>query len=529
MRSRIFVKLMLVFLVVIGITAITLQWTVRNVWQHTLHEQIERDLRQKTLMFAYRVESDRQHSLAVVTSQEGQAAGARATVIDTTGKVLADSEADPSAMENHANRKEFAAALSGSVGMDERNSHTVGIPFIYVAVPISGGAVRLAYPLPEIEITDRPLGKALLRGSLIAFGLALLIAAVTAQYVGRRLKRIVNFADRVAAGDLTARIASTSFDEVGQVAAALDRTARRVEESFARLQTSQHELETLLNSMQDAVVGVSADGRVQWANRGMTRLLHRSPRLDAPLVDSVRDPDFLAAVQDAAREQVVTSTRSNTITPGRTYDVTAAPMPGGGVVAVLRDLTETERMEKTRRDFIANVSHELRTPLTSIQGYTETLLDSGLTDNHVRDFLEIIRKNAARMSRLTEDLLTLARVESGEQRFDIQKVSTEELLQDALESFREVARTYGVELVVENAAPDANVNADREAIHQIFSNLIENALKYASSGKRIVLGARPASGSSLGAVSGAGAAIASSADIGGDSRESDTCRRRNRG
>jgi two-component system phosphate regulon sensor histidine kinase PhoR len=224
----------------------------------------------------------------------------------------------------------------------------------------------------------------------------------------------------------------------------------------------------------------------------MTSLLRRSPRLDAPLIDTVRDPDFLAAIQEASRDQVVASARAVTITPGRTFDVTAAPMPGGGAVAVLRDLTETERMEKTRRDFIANVSHELRTPLTSIQGYTETLLDSGLADLHVRDFLEIIRKIAARMARLTEDLLTLARVESGEQRFDIQKVSTEELLQDALESFREVGRTYGVELAVDNAAPDAHVNADREAIHQIFSNLIENALKYAASGKRIILGARPA-------------------------------------
>jgi two-component system phosphate regulon sensor histidine kinase PhoR len=96
------------------------------------------------------------------------------------------------------------------------------------------------------------------------------------------------------------------------------------------------------------------------------------------------------------------------------------------------------------------------------------------------------------MSRLTEDLLTLARVESGEHRFDVQRVSAEELLQDAQESFREVARSYGVELAIENAVPDAHVNADREAIHQIFSNLIENALKYAASGKRIVLGARAA-------------------------------------
>jgi two-component system, OmpR family, phosphate regulon sensor histidine kinase PhoR len=494
LRSRIFVKLMFVFLLVIAVTAATLQFTVHEVWERTLREQIERNLKQKTLMFAARIEVDRQHSLADIASQEGQAAEARATVIDPTGKVLADSEVDPATMENHAQRREFVAALGGKVGIDERKSQSLGIPFLYVAAPISGGAVRLAYKLPELEITDRPLGRALFWGSFTAFAFAVLVAAAAAQWLGWRLQRIVDFAERVAGGDLTARIASTSTDEIGKVASALDKTTRRIEESFARVQTSQRELETLLNSMQDAVIAVGIDGRVQWANRGMDRLLLRAPRLNAPLIDSVRDPDFLAAVQEAAHDQVVTSARSNTIVPGRTFDVTAAPMPGGGAVAVLRDLTETERMEKTRRDFIANVSHELRTPLTSIQGYTETLLDSTIEDNHVRDFLEIIRKNGARMSRLTEDLLTLARVESGEQRFDIQRVGVEELLQDAQESFLEVARSYGVELVIENSVPAGMVEADREAIHQIFSNLIENGLKYAAPGKRIILGARPAEG-----------------------------------
>lgn len=492
MRSRIFFKLMFVFLLVIGASAAALQWTVHAVWERTLREQIERNLRQKTLMFAYRVEADGQHSLGDIVAEEGQAAGARATVVDPTGKVLADSEAVPSVIENHARRPEIISALSGKIGVDERKSQTLGVPFLYVAAPVSGGAVRFAYPLTEMEITDRPLAVALFWGSLAAFAFAILVAAAASQYLGRRLERIVSFAERVAGGDLTARIASTSSDEIGQVAAALDKTTRGVEESYARVQTSQRELETLLNSMQDAVIAVDVDGRVQWANRGMNRLVLRTPRLNAPLIDSVRDPDFLDAIRKAAREQVVTSARSNTIAAGRIFDVTAAPMPGGGAVAVLRDLTETERMEKSRRDFIANVSHELRTPLTSIQGYTETLLDGALVDNHVRDFLEIIRKNAARMSRLTEDLLTLARVESGEHRFDMQRVSAEELLQDAQESFREVARPYGVELVIENGVGSSHVNADREAIHQIFSNLIENALKYAASGKKIILGARSA-------------------------------------
>ena len=340
MRRRIFFKLMLVFLLVIGATAITVEVAVRSAWERTLRDQIERNLKQKTLMFAHRVENDRQHSLADIAAQEGQAAGARATIIDPTGRVLADSQAEPAAMENHAQRKEFVAALGGELGVDQRTSHTIGIPFLYVAAPVSGGAVRFAYPLSEIETTRNTVVRALRWGSLTAFLFAVIVAAAASQYVTRRLRRIVAFAESVAGGDLTARIASPSGDEIGQVAAALDKTARRLEESFARVQTGQRELETLLNSMQDAVIAVGADGRVQWANRGMDRLLPSPHRLNAPVIDSVRDPDFLSAIQGATQKHAVTSARSITIVPGRTFDVTAAPMPGGGAVAVLRDLTE---------------------------------------------------------------------------------------------------------------------------------------------------------------------------------------------
>jgi two-component system phosphate regulon sensor histidine kinase PhoR len=263
-----------------------------------------------------------------------------------------------------------------------------------------------------------------------------------------------------------------------------------LETSFVALQEKQHQLETLLNSMQEGVIAIGPDEIVQWANHSMERLVFLRVRLNAPLVETVRDPDFLRAVREASKSRKAATARATSIMPGHTFDVTAAPLPGGGAVVVLRDLTETERVEKTRRDFIANVSHELRTPLTSIQGYAETLLDSGAETNHTRDFLEIIRKNAARMSRLTEDLLTLARVESGEQRFDIRPVSTTELLEEAIQNFREVAGAQGIEIKVDDRT-SGQVNADPEAIQQVFSNLIENAMKYASSGKTIILGARP--------------------------------------
>ncbi|PYX79229.1 MAG: two-component sensor histidine kinase [Acidobacteria bacterium] len=489
MTSRIFFKLLAAFIVVIAAATATLDFSIRRAWEKSLTEEIQRNLTQKVVMFANRVQTDRQHSLQDIAARDGKAAGARATIIDTEGKVLADSEADASTMENHSRRTEFAAALHGSVGSETRRSHTLGIPFLYVAAPIPGGAVRLAYPLSDVAAMVRKVRRTLLLSSALAFLVALILAGIAAQTTASRLQRIVEFADRIATGDLTARIEETSSDEIGHVAAALDKTGRRLEQSFAALQTSQRQLETLLNSMQDAVIAVGNDGRVQWANQGMNRLVQRS-RLNAPLIETVRDPDFVTAMREAAEQKSVRTARAASIVPGHAFDVKAAPMPGGGAVAVLRDLTEIERIEKTRRDFIANVSHELRTPLTSIQGYAETLLDSSSEGDHAREFLEIIRKNAARMSRLTEDLLTLARVESGEHRFDTQPTSPGEMLQEAVESFREIARAQNVELIVENSS-DAAVNADREAIHQVFANLLDNALKYAASGNRIVLGARP--------------------------------------
>jgi two-component system phosphate regulon sensor histidine kinase PhoR len=500
LKNRIFFKLLAVFLIVIAATAGILDVMLGNAWEGSLRTEIERNLKQKTLLFAHRVEIDHTHTLAEIAAQEGLAAGARATVIDASGKVLADSESDPAQMENHAKRIEFAAALAGQTGENERRSATLGIPFLYVAAPISGGAVRLAYPLSDIEAVQTQVRRKLFWGSAIASLMALLIAAGASIWMARRLQRIVDVAARIERGDLRARVHETPLDEIGRVAAAIDKTAEQVEVSFAAVRSSQRQLETLLNSMQDAVIAVSPDGLVRWANQPMDRLVPQHTRLNAPVVETIRDPDFLATVKAAMTNKDVKTARATSIVPGRAFDVTAAPLPDGGVVAVLRDLTETERVEKTRRDFIANVSHELRTPLTSIQGYTETLLDTIRDDSApTREFLEIIRKNTVRMARLTEDLLTLARVESGETRFETEPVPPVELLHDAEESFREIARGHGVDLHIMDSHNGSGsveslpqVLADREAIHQVFSNLIDNAMKYGRGGGRVELGARAA-------------------------------------
>ena len=283
---------------------------------------------------------------------------------------------------------------------------------------------------------------------------------------------------RVVAGWFGEKNAATVTAPGGNVA----------EQEHSGKQQNQRQLETLLNSMQDAVIAVDAEGRVQWANQGMQELTQRV-RLQHALVETVRDPDLLRAVKEAVETRTVRSGRAISIVSGKTFDVTAAPLPDGGAVAVLRDLTERELLEKTRRDFIANVSHELRTPLTSIQGYSETLLDTVPADSPQREFLEIIRKNASRMARLTEDLLALARVESGEQRFDLETLSPQDLLRDAAQNFAETAAGRNLHLEVKDETT-GQVLADRDAIHHVFGNLLENAVKYGGSGTQVILGAR---------------------------------------
>jgi two-component system, OmpR family, phosphate regulon sensor histidine kinase PhoR len=493
-RNRIFLKAMGAFVLVIAAATLTLDISIRHTWENTLRRDGERALLQNAQGFALRVQNDRQHSLQQMATEEAQITETRVTIIARDGVVLADSEADPKTMENHAGRPEIAAALGGKVGSSTRLSHTVGIEFLYLAVPSGDKIVRLAYPLSSIQQHIANSRSNLMRATILALLLALVLAVVIAEVISRRLRRIVRFAEQVAAGDLSARIAETSGDEIAQVAMALDRTARRLEENFAAVRESRSELEALLNSMTDGVIAVSPDMKVRWANHAIAGIVHQQVRIGASVIEVLRHPDFLATLGAALKSKHRESTIAASLSGRRSFLVNAEPLPDGGVVSVLHDISEVERVEKTRRDFIANVSHELRTPLTSIRGYAETLIESdGLLNDSAREFLQVIRRNAERMGRLTEDLLVLARVESGEEKLDLRPHDARQLLAESASSMQENARAADVELTVENI-PDWLVMADSYAVHQVFGNLISNALRYAQSGKKIIIGAHEQAG-----------------------------------
>jgi two-component system phosphate regulon sensor histidine kinase PhoR len=216
----------------------------------------------------------------------------------------------------------------------------------------------------------------------------------------------------------------------------------------------------------------------------MERLIAESSgsvRSGHALVQTIRVPEVLECVQAALEQGRYAEASSVSLPPGRTFSVSAAPMPEGGAVVVLHDVTQVEQVERTQREFVANVSHELRTPLTSISGYVETLLEDERTGlfftPQVREFLEAIHKSAKRMGRLTDDLLAMARVDSGEQKLRPQPVEVSIVLREAEDAVAALVKEkHGVLEIGE--FPDAEVVADLDAIVQVLSNLIENALNY---------------------------------------------------
>ena len=334
------------------------------------------------------------------------------------------------------------------------------------------------------------IGQEAVWSGVIALLVALPVAAWVAIGIMSRLQRVVDFARRIAEGDLTARLERSGTDELAAMESALNQTAERLGNNFAEIESGRQELAAMLDSMQEAVVAVTAEGQVRWSNSVMQRMAGTQIRAGRPLAHSVRDPDLLACVKGALETGEVRTGRASSLAPGRVFEVNAAPLPSGGALAVLHDVTRIEAAERSRRDFIANVSHELRTPLTSIQGYVETLLEEPAPNGDTsREFLNVIQKSARRMSRLTEDLLALAGVESPDYKLALQPTSASALLDDAIESLGGIVADAGLEL--ENAgAPDAQLMADPDAMNQVFGNLIENAIKYGRSGRKLRVGAR---------------------------------------
>ena len=373
-------------------------------------------------------------------SHLGATLGYRVTLVDSTGRVLGDSEVAPGrlgAVENHAGRPEVQAALRGGTGRSLRHSHTTGMDLVYVAVPGPArgpvAVVRLAEPLGAM----RALDLSLLRLSLVAAAIALLLSVPLVLWIaGRqagRIRRLEAVARRLGAGDPGVRALERPADEVGRLGRALNEMAAEGRARLAALQRERDEREQILAHLSDGVVLVDGAGRVARMNRSCAELVGAPLPAEpgTPLPEFVRSPELDGLVQSAREGGGTQETDLRLWTRGqRLVHATATPLGGAGdgtVLLVLHDLSEAERLDRVRQDFVANVSHELRTPLTSLRGYAETLLEGGLDDPENRErFVQVIRDQAVRLEAIAEDLLTLAGLERPGARLHLERFDLRE-------------------------------------------------------------------------------------------------------
>jgi len=451
-----------------------------------IDRRLESDAEMLRLLIAGNPEPAQLQSALQTTSRRLEV---RFTVIEADGKVIADSDSDPTGMDNHNARPEVQQARAQGKGSHRRYSETLRTDMMYHAVLLSqppGRVARVALPLTTVQ---EQVGQ-VYRTMFLAFaGIAVVAAAVmflVAREITQPLREIRLLADWVAAGDFTRKAPTRAPDEIGHVAAALNRMAEELSARLEKLLAERAKLEAMISSMEEGVIPIDAEGRIEGANAAALALFElRDTPQGLRLWEVIRLPGLEEASLRALRERV--PVRDSFEIGSRVLSVRLSPVSDGhGVVLVAHDITEDRRYDTLRREFVANVSHELRTPLSVVQGYAETLLEGAWKDEKsAQDFLGIIDKNVRRLSSIVSDLLDLSKLESGGQVLEPRPVDVRMLAERVGDAFRPVAERKRQQLLVEVAPNAGSVEADGTLLERALSNLVDNALKYTPEGGRV--------------------------------------------
>jgi two-component system, OmpR family, phosphate regulon sensor histidine kinase PhoR len=429
------------------------------------------------------------------------ASRAQVAIIEKDGRVLADSQSDSQTRKNEGSQPEVHEALAKGNGRAVRHSDALNRDLLYYAVRYegAGGApVIFRFALP-IETVDEVLQSFRQRLWLSSF-VILLIAGAAALQISRifsdRVDRLKEFSRRVAGGDFRAIPADSSGDALEALGASMNRTAARLDETIRTLTEERNLSTAILGSMVEGVAVVNGSERLLFANQGFAEILGLQLPLKPgnALVEVVRQTQLIEAVRQVlhGESRVEAEIATGTLRQ-HFFAATVASVQAGdtlGAVMVLHDISELRRLERVRRDFVANVSHEFKTPLTAIQGFAETLLAGALDDAQNRErFLEIILEHARRLARLTDDLLRLSQMDSDRLELEIDALSVTEIVDSCLATAQHRALENGLRLTVNIPAKMPNVAGDRRRLAEVLQNLLDNARQYTLPGGEIVLSA----------------------------------------
>ena len=479
--------------------------TVVSQWQQ---EQILNQIKTRLHDAAVLVESDildelvleRAESLQTQLLHLRQKLDTRITLVNLDGIVIADSDrvsvSDVRQMENHRDRPELRAARLQGQGTAQRRSPTLGKPMLYFALRVDkdqkpAGLVRTALPMTrvnqQVSSITQVLWVAALFVNLAVAGLTFFLSA----HVMETISALTKAAQAIASGNYTSILRVNRQDELGTLARSFNQMSGQLSAREQQLRESNQRLEAVLGGMAEGVIAVDERDRVILANAAAGELLGFT-------MDHVESLSLLEVVRNHMLQQLVTDARATESLQRaeiefhsgsenrRVLDVHSTPLPDASpqrIILVLHDVTNLRRLESMRQEFVANVSHELKTPLSSIRAYAETLAAGAINDPENRDtFLHRIEEQADRLNNLIQDLLSLSRIESGHQTYDIATVNVADIVATCIAENQDAANLKRIHLSCSEFQHDLRVQADEEGIAQITNNLIGNAIKYTPEG-----------------------------------------------
>lgn len=423
----------------------------------------------------------------------------RVTLIDAKGQVLGDNRHEAASMDNHGSRPEVLKARNEGTGMAERYSHTLSQRMLYFALRIDQserilGYVRVSVPLDAVDRQMTVVRNRIFASGALIAGLFLIAGYLIARQITMPVSRMIVAAASIAEGDYDLRLPESRRDEIGQLAVALNSLARGTEERISALVSNRNQIAAVLSGLSEGVIAVDLDQKIVHINDSARHMLHLG-QLDlvgSLLWEVVRVSEINRALDTCLSElitvdtivKVGTRTIDGTIVLLRNEHGTAA----AGAIIVLQDITEMLRLEQVRSDFVANASHELKTPISAIRGLVETISDDPEMEEEIRgSFIERIKNQAMRLDHIVQDLIRLSRFDTHARKMPVSRINLALLLKKVYLAHYDDAEQAGLRLRLGVPEPLIEVVGEAEALEQMITNLVDNAIKYSKPEGEVIL------------------------------------------
>jgi two-component system phosphate regulon sensor histidine kinase PhoR len=493
MKRVLFRRILLAYLIIVPLLLISLELYLSSVIKDSYISKLRESLIIQAHLIADQIPMSLTDNLDQFCKGFKEKTGARVTIIDSSGRVLGDSDKSSNRMENHSNRPEIKDADFSGVGSSIRFSKTIQRNLFYLAIAINQDSdkkfLRLSVPLNDIETAINKIRMKIIFASIITFFIIIVIGLFQTERITKSIEEITAFSKDIRAGNFKSRLFLKERGELGELGKNISNMAQELNKRLTQSEEEKQKMEAILRNMSDGLILTDTKGRIILSNSAIMNLFGIESNIEGRTVmETLRKAELMEVTSKVLESREVVSLEFEVTHPKNVYlMVTAAPFfikeNISGVVLTFHDITRLKKLEDIRKDFVANVSHEIKTPITAIKGFAETLLEGAINDKeNAHKFLETIKNHSERLNTLVNDLLTLSRIELGDIKIEKTNVDLNELVDAVLRTLKDKAQSKGLYLKKQISPELKEIKADRNRLIQILLNLVDNGIKFTEEG-----------------------------------------------